>query len=198
MKRVLVGLLLGGGLVLSVPLRSAGLAGRQAAPSTARASETALDRYVAAPDPNFAWTVSKTLPVEGATATLIDLTSQRWLTEQEVEQPLWKHWLVVVTPEKVTSDVGLLFISGVPRADRTRDWIHNIGADSHVVVHLKQSVVADVPATARVVVDPDERRPLIEAAAKRWGRTDVPDMLRHSPLIVLTIDDDTSDHRADS
>ena len=85
-------------------------------------------------------------------------------------------------------DDGQLFITGMPRADRTRDWIHNIEADPHVVVHLKQSIVADVPATARVVTDPDERRPLIEAAARRWGRTDVPDMLRHSPLIVLTVD----------
>ncbi len=85
-------------------------------------------------------------------------------------------------------DDGQLFITGMPRADRTRDWIHNIEADPHVVVHLKQSVVADVPATARVITDPDERRPLIEAAARRWGRTDVPDMLRHSPLIVLTVD----------
>ena len=89
-------------------------------------------------------------------------------------------------------DDGQLFITGMPRADRTRDWIHHIGADPHVVVHLKQSVVADVPATARVVTDPDERRPLIEAAARRWGRTDLPDMLRHSPLIVLTIDDDAA------
>ena len=104
-------MLAGGGLVLSVPVRSVAVP-RQAAASTARASETALDRYVAAPDPSFAWTVSKTLPAEGATATLIDLTSQRWLTEADVEQPVWKHWLVVVTPEKVTSDIGLLFISG--------------------------------------------------------------------------------------
>jgi deazaflavin-dependent oxidoreductase (nitroreductase family) len=86
-------------------------------------------------------------------------------------------------------DDGRLFITGMPRADRTRDWIHNIGADPHVVVHLKQSVVADVPATARVVTDPEERRPLIEVAARRWRRTDIPDMLRHSPLIVLTVDD---------
>ena len=86
-------------------------------------------------------------------------------------------------------DDGLLFISGMPRADRTRDWIHNITADPHVVVHLKQSVVADVPALARVVTDPDERRPLIEAAARRWRRTDVDEMLLHSPLIVLTVDD---------
>ncbi len=90
-------------------------------------------------------------------------------------------------------DNGQLFITGMPRADRTRDWIHNIEADPHVVVHLKQSVVVDVPATARVVTDPDERRPFIEAAARRWRRTDVPEMLRYSPLIVLTVDD-TSDH----
>jgi deazaflavin-dependent oxidoreductase (nitroreductase family) len=85
-------------------------------------------------------------------------------------------------------DDGQLFITGMPRADRTRDWIHNIEADPHVVVHLKQSTGVDVPATARVVTDPDERRPLIEAAARRWGRTDVPEMLRHSPLIVLTVE----------
>ena len=85
-------------------------------------------------------------------------------------------------------DDDQLFITGMPRADRTRDWIHNISADPRVVVHLKQSVVADVPVIARVVTDPDERRPYIEAAARRWRRTDVPEMLRHSPLIVLTVD----------
>lgn len=85
-------------------------------------------------------------------------------------------------------DDGRLFITGMPRADRTRDWIHNIHADPHVVLHLKRSVVADVPAVARDVTDPDERRPFIEAAAKRWGRTDVEEMIRHSPLVVLTVD----------
>ena len=84
---------------------------------------------------------------------------------------------------------GLLFISGMPRADRTRDWIHNIAADPQVVLHLKQSVTADIPATARVVSDAAERRPLMEAAAERWGRTDVDEMVRHSPLIVLTVTD---------
>ena len=84
---------------------------------------------------------------------------------------------------------GQLFITGMPQADRTRDWIHNITADPHVVVHLKQSLAADVPAIARVVSDPTERRPFMEAAARRWGRTDVDEMLQHSPLIVLTLPD---------
>lgn len=82
-----------------------------------------------------------------------------------------------------------LFISGMPRADRTRAWIHNITADPHVTLHLKQTFAADVPATARVVTDPAERRPYIEAAARRWRRTDVDAMLAHSPLVVLTVDD---------
>ena len=89
-----------------------------------------------------------------------------------------------------------LFITGMPRADRTRDWIHNIKADPHVVIHLKQSAVVDVNATARVVTDPDERRPYIEAAARRWRRTDIPEMLEHSPLIVLTVED-LADHEPD-
>jgi len=86
------------------------------------------------------------------------------------------------------SDDGRLYITGMPRADRTRDWIHNVDADPRVVIHLKQTVVADVPARARVVSDPDERRPLIESAARRWRRTDVENMMRHSPLIVLAVE----------
>ncbi|WP_076260748.1 nitroreductase family deazaflavin-dependent oxidoreductase [Intrasporangium flavum] len=85
-------------------------------------------------------------------------------------------------------DDDRLFVTGMPRADRKRDWLYNIEADPHIVVHLKQSLVADVPATARVVTDPGERRPFIEAAARRWRRTDVAEMMRHSPLVVLSFD----------
>jgi hypothetical protein len=65
-------------------------------------------------------------------------------------------------------------------------------------VHLKQSVVADIPATARVITDPEQRQPLIEVAARRWGRTDIPAMLQHSPLIVLDVDGDAPDRRGDA
>src|SRR5262245_46123033 len=120
-------------LSVSVPL-----ARQAAAPSTARAAQTALDKYVAAPDPAFTWTVSRALPADGATATLIDLTSQKWLTEQDVENPIWKHWLTVVTPPTVTSDVALLFISG-GRNDRQppsapSPWLVEAARDTGTVV----------------------------------------------------------------
>jgi len=80
---------------------------------------------------------------------------------------------------------GRLFISGQP-SPRTRAWIHNVAADPHVVIHLKAGTVVDVPALARVVDDPEERRPLIEAAAARWGRDDIDAMMAQSPLIEIT------------
>jgi PhoPQ-activated pathogenicity-related protein len=86
--------------------------GGQAPNRVSAPDQTALDRYVAAPDTNFSWKVVRELPAEGASATLIEMTSQRWLTDQEVERPLWTHWITVVRPATVTSDVGLLFITG--------------------------------------------------------------------------------------
>lgn len=80
---------------------------------------------------------------------------------------------------------GRLFISGMP-FPRKRQWLRNVEADPHVTVHLKRGVTADVPALARVVEEPAERRPLIEAAAARWGRDDVELMMEQSPLMELT------------
>lgn len=80
---------------------------------------------------------------------------------------------------------GRLFITGMP-APAKRKWLLNVEADPHVVVHLKQGFEADVPALARVVEDPAERRPLLEAAARTWGRDDVDRMMTDSPLIELT------------
>ena len=116
---------------------------------------------------------------------VIDLTTTGRRTGQPRRIEIFLHY-----------DDDQLFITGMPRSDRTRDWIYNVEADPHVVIHLKQSVVVDVPATARVVTDPDERKPYIEAAARRWRRTDVPEMLKHSPLIVLTAHD-PADHERD-
>lgn len=100
-------------LLLSVLAATTINAQAQAPGRAARAGETALDRYVAAPDPNFAFTKVGDLPASGGvTATILELTSQRWLTAAEVDRPIWKHWLVVYRPEKVTSDVCLLWIGG--------------------------------------------------------------------------------------
>src|SRR5262249_24790727 len=64
---------------------------------------TALDRYVAAPDTNYSFHLVKIVPGTGQTTFLLEMTSQAWLTTNEVDRPLWKHWLILVRPETVTS-----------------------------------------------------------------------------------------------
>ena len=82
---------------------------------------------------------------------------------------------------------GRLYISGMPRADHKRAWILNLERDPRLTLNLKQTTHADVPATARIIEDPVERRKVLELVAARWRRTDVDVMVAHSPLIELTV-----------
>ena len=74
--------------------------------------QTALDRYVATPDSNYKWHVVSTLPGDGYTAYVIDMTSQKWRTEAEVDRPIWQHWVTIFKPAEVKHSTGLLFITG--------------------------------------------------------------------------------------
>src|SRR5436309_3216401 len=76
------------------------------------AKQTALDRYVARPDTNFSYKLVNTVAGNGQKTFVLEMTSQAWLTTNEVNRPLWKHWLLIVEPEKITSSKALLFISG--------------------------------------------------------------------------------------
>ena len=84
------------------------------AAATSRATHdlTALDKYVAAPDTNYTFHLVRTIPGQEETTFLLEMTSQVWLTTNEVDRPLWKHWMILVRPDKVTSSESLLFISG--------------------------------------------------------------------------------------
>jgi PhoPQ-activated pathogenicity-related protein len=82
------------------------------APPIARADETALDRYIAKPDPTYAWQVVKQIPGNPMTQYVIDLKSQTWRNDKDVNQTVWQHWLIIVKPEKVTSDTAFLYITG--------------------------------------------------------------------------------------
>ena len=80
--------------------------------SLALAQPTALDRYVAKPDPAYKYELVKTLSGAGYTAYVIDLTSQQYRTEAEISHSLWKHWLTIIKPDEVRSSTAFLFISG--------------------------------------------------------------------------------------
>jgi PhoPQ-activated pathogenicity-related protein len=80
--------------------------------TSAKDKLTALDRYVAAPDTNYSYRVLNTVRGQGATAFIIEMTSQAWLTAKEVSKPVWKHALIITRPDKVASRNALLVIGG--------------------------------------------------------------------------------------
>jgi deazaflavin-dependent oxidoreductase (nitroreductase family) len=83
---------------------------------------------------------------------------------------------------------GRIYISGMPNPKRQRAWLLNLGANPAFTFHLKGAVAADLPATARIVTDRDERRALFGYIVQAWKGQQVGVMDRYSPLIEVTIE----------
>ncbi len=75
-------------------------------------SQTALDRYVAKSDGSYSWKLVSNHTSQGMRTLVVELVSQTWRTKEDVNRTVWKHWLTMAIPEKVRSDVALLWISG--------------------------------------------------------------------------------------
>ena len=84
---------------------------------------TALDEYIAKPDPSYSWRLGETKEAKDHTVYSIELTSQTWRTAEEVDRPVWKHWVVIVKPKGVTSKTGFLFVSGGSHRETPPDTV---------------------------------------------------------------------------
>lgn len=106
------------------------------------AAETALDRYVHKPDSTYSWNVVSTAESEGLTLYIVDLKSQTWRTEKDVDRPVWQHWVSIARPAKPTSSTAFLMIGGSenggqpPKSPDART-IETARATNSVVVELK-------------------------------------------------------------
>jgi len=120
---------------------------------------TPLDDYVAAPDASYRYDVVKTVKGPGYTAYIIDMTSQTWRTRDEVDKPVWQHWLTIIRPDGEKADTALLWINGGstgrPAPDEADKMLAGVAlAANAVVVDLRT-----VPNEPLVFADdPDNRR----------------------------------------
>jgi len=101
--RILVGFFVIGLFGLHLGVRELQAAGER---------RTALDEYVAKPDPNYRYELLKTIKEEGYTAYILEMVSQSWRSPQEVEPNVWRHWMTITVPDDVDSTTGLLIIGG--------------------------------------------------------------------------------------
>lgn len=82
---------------------------------------------------------------------------------------------------------GTVYISGLPGK---RDWYANLVANPGFTFHLKQSVAADLPAHARPITDPAERRAVLAPFTANWNYSnDLEKWLADSPLVEVTFDE---------
>lgn len=78
----------------------------------AAAERTALDDYIDKPEEVYGWTKVSEIAGDGYTADVLELTSQTWRTEADVDRPVWKHWLTVIRPDEIVTDTSMLYITG--------------------------------------------------------------------------------------
>ncbi len=90
-------------------------------------ARTALDEYVAKPDPTYAFKHVDTVEGDGFTAYIINMTSQTWRTSKDLDRTVWQHWMTIIKPDVVKSTTGLLFITG----GNNNDSVPQFGDDDH-------------------------------------------------------------------
>ena len=81
-----------------------------------------------------------------------------------------------------------VYLTGIP-ASTTRNWLANLSAQPGLTIHLKHDVVADLPATATVIVDQAERRLILTGLVKEFNRRNGPD----SPWPTAVLDEWVAD-----
>ncbi len=127
-----------------------------------------LDHYIQAPDPNYHFELIKTIPGEGFTTYVLDMTSQAWRSAAEVDHPIWKHWLTIIRPDQVKGTTGFLFITG---GSITAKAPEKPTAENIDIAMTSHSVVAElrgVPNEPLVFSDQKKPRTEDEIIAYTW------------------------------
>src|SRR5690348_12521206 len=69
-------------------LERSGAQASASAAKPARGDRTALDEYIARPDTNYSYHLVTNYPGQGQTTFVLEMTSQAWLTTNEVDRPI--------------------------------------------------------------------------------------------------------------
>jgi PhoPQ-activated pathogenicity-related protein len=145
--------------------REPALAGR-----TQRGERTALDRYVAAADPSYGYERVHSFVTEGCTVDVLRLTSQTWLTEAEVDRPVWQHWLSIVRPPEVAHETGFLFISGGSSDRPVPDKVDASAVMMAAATKSVAAVLSNVPAQPLVFAGETTKRTEDSLVAYTWDK----------------------------
>lgn len=129
----------------------------------------------------------------GASSTIEDRTIDITTTGRRSGEPR----RIEIVFYRLGEDV---YLSGIP-APKSRDWLANLAANPKFTFHLKHRVVADLPATATVILQPAERRRVLAVFVEEfnrrrrenddgWPEAVLDEWVAQSPLAKVTFDQD--------
>jgi PhoPQ-activated pathogenicity-related protein len=106
-------------------------------------TEQTLSDYIHAPDPTYHYRHVSTVMRSGCKIHVLAMTSQRWRTRSEVNRTHWSHWLAVVVPDGVRSDIGMLIVEGGMNLP-FRPSLNNplVSVAEHIATTTKTTVIA--------------------------------------------------------
>jgi len=76
------------------------------------AMSTALSDYVHAADASYTYSLARTVDYGSYMYYALDMTSQTWRSTEDVNKPVWRHWVDVIVPVGQVQTTALLFITG--------------------------------------------------------------------------------------
>lgn len=80
---------------------------------------TPLDDYVSRPDNHYSFGFITSIKGPNYAVYILNMTSQKWLTEDVTTKPIWWHYLSIMIPNKlVYTDTAFLFIDGGDNTDQ--------------------------------------------------------------------------------
>lgn len=83
-----------------------------------KAFSTPLDDYVNEPDPHYNYTFIKIQQEVGFKVYVLNMTSQKWMDETYVKNPIWWHYVNIIVPDKLTRpNAAIVFIDGGKMTD---------------------------------------------------------------------------------
>eukprot|EP01080_Neovahlkampfia_damariscottae_P011860 gene11860-5189_t len=145
-----------------------------------------IEEYVNRPDNTYKYNLHSTVNATNGRMYVLNVTSQTWLTTNEVSKPVWKHWVLVIIPRIITSFEPLVFIRG---SNSDMKAPTTIPKDYAAAASITQSIIIVIHQVPNQPVSfPSEPRPrkeddIIAYTWKIFLNTKKTDWIQQLPMV---------------
>lgn len=132
--------------------------------------KTPLDDYVSKDDDAYQWKIIHEETDGKMKSVVIDLVSQTWRTEEDVNRTKWQHWLTVAIPDQCTTETAMLFIGGGSNGKSPPDGLNE---RTRAIAEATGAVVAELHMTPNqplIFHDDGQRRTEDDLIGYTWDQ----------------------------